>query len=156
MLSLLKHSKHSRGVGIDICKKTLKNCKMNLKRLKLENNSKLLHKSVDQLNNTKFDLVVSNPPYIVKRDIKRLSNDIKRFEPIIALDGGNDGLDVIKKVIYKSSKVLKLNGILALEIGYGQFRAVKNLLVTNNFKIKFVIKDYENNIRCIFSTLIKK
>ena len=129
---------------------------MNLKRLKLENNSKLLHKSVDQLNNTKFDLVISNPPYIVKRDIKRLSNDIKRFEPIIALDGGNDGLDVIKKVIYKSTKVLKLNGILALEIGYGQFRAVKNLLVTNNFKIKFVIKDYENNIRCIFSTLIKK
>ena len=156
MLSLLKHFKDSSGVGIDICKKTLKNCKMNLKRLKLENNCKLLHKSVDQLNNTKFDLVISNPPYIVKRDIKRLSNDIKRFEPIIALDGGNDGLDVIKKVIYKSSKVLKLNGILALEIGYGQFRAVKNLLVTNNFKIKFVIKDYENNIRCIFSTLIKK
>ena len=156
MLSLLKHFKHSRGVGIDICKKTLKNCKMNLKRLKLENNSKLLHKSVDQFNITKFDLVVSNPPYIVKRDIKRLSNDIKRFEPIIALDGGNDGLDVIKKVIYKSNKVLKLNGILALEIGYGQFRAVKNLLITNNFKIKFVIKDYENNIRCIFSTLIKK
>ena len=156
MLSLLKYFKHSRGVGIDVCKKTLKNCKTNLKRLKLENNCKLLHKSVDQLNNTKFDLVVSNPPYIVKRDIKRLSNDIKRFEPIIALDGGNDGLDVIKKVIYKSNKVLKLNGILALEIGYGQFRAVKNLLVTNNFKIKFVIKDYENNIRCIFSTLIKK
>ena len=156
MLSLLKHFKDSRGVGIDICKKTLKNCKMNLKRLKLENNCKLLHKSVDQLNNTKFDLVISNPPYIVKRDIKRLSNDIKRFEPIIALDGGNDGLDVIKKVIYKSTKVLKLNGILALEIGYGQFRAVKNLLITNNFKIKFVIKDYENNIRCIFSTLIKK
>ena len=129
---------------------------MNLKRLKLENNSKLLHKSVDQYNITKFDLVVSNPPYIVKRDIKRLSNDIKRFEPIIALDGGNDGLDVIKKVIYKSTKVLKLNGILALEIGYGQFRSVENLLITNNFKIKFVIKDYENNIRCIFSTLIKK
>ena len=156
MLSLLKHFKDSRGVGIDICKKTLKNCKMNLKRLKLENNCKLLHKSVDQLNNIKFDLVISNPPYIVKRDIKRLSNDIKRFEPIIALDGGNDGLDVIKKVIYKSTKVLKLNGILALEIGYGQFKAVKNLLITNNFKIKFVIKDYENNIRCIFSTLIKK
>ena len=156
MLSILNHLKHSRAIGIDICKKTIKNCKINIKRLKLENNSKLLHKSLDELNNIKFDLVVSNPPYIVKRDIKRLSNDIKRFEPIIALDGGNDGLDVIKKVIYKSTKVLKLNGILALEIGYGQFRAVKNLLVTNNFKIKFVIKDYENNIRCIFSTLIKK
>ena len=88
-----------------------------------------MHKSVDQLNNTKFDLVVSNPPYIVKRDIKRLSNDIKKFEPTVALDGGNDGLDVIKKVIYKSTKVLKLNGILALEIGYGQYRAVKTILI---------------------------
>ena len=152
-ISLLKHSKHSRGVGIDICKKTLKNCKMNLKRLKLENNCKLLHKSVDQLNNTKFDLVVSNPPYIVKRDIKRLSNDIKRFEPIIALDGGNDGLDVIKKVIYKSKYILRTNGILALEIGNGQFYSVSLLLKNNFFRIKYLIKDFKNNVRCVISEL---
>ena len=101
-------------------------------------------------------MIVSNPPYIVRREINRLSQDIKKYEPRIALDGGNDGLDVIKKVIYKSTKVLKLNGILALEIGYGQYRSVKNLLMVNNFKEKIVIKDYENNIRCIFSTLLKK
>ena len=70
-------------------------------------------------------MVISNLPYIVKRNIKRLSKDIKRFEPSIALDGGNDGLDVIKKVIYKSTKVLKLNGVLALEIGYGQYEVSK-------------------------------
>ena len=156
MLSILNHLKYSKGIGIDVCKKTLKNSEINLKRFKLENKCKLFHKSVDELNNTKFDLVISNPPYIVKRNIKRLSNDIKRFEPSIALDGGNDGLDVIKKVIYKSTKVLKLNGILALEIGYGQYRSVNNLLKVNNFKEKLVIKDYENNIRCIFSTLLKK
>ena len=156
MLSILNHLKYSKGIGIDVCKKTLKNSEINLKRFKLENKCKLFHKSVDELNNTKFDLVISNPPYVVKRNIKRLSNDIKRFEPSIALDGGNDGLDVIKKVIYKSTKVLKLNGILALEIGYGQYRSVKNLLTVNNFKEKIVIKDYENNIRCIFSTLLKK
>ncbi len=156
MLSLLNHLKYSKGIGIDVCKKTLKNSEINLKRFKLENKCKLFHKSVDELNNIKFDLVISNPPYVVKRNIKRLSNDIKRFEPSIALDGGNDGLDVIKKVIYKSTKVLKLNGILALEIGYGQYRSVKNLLMINNFKEKLVIKDYENNIRCIFSTLLKK
>ena len=156
MLSLLNHLKYSKGIGIDVCKKTLKNSKINLKRFKLENKCKLFHKSVDELKNIKFDLVISNPPYIIKRNIKRLSNDIKRFEPSIALDGGNDGLDVIKKVIYKSTKVLKLNGILALEIGYGQYKSVKNLLMVNNFKEKIVIKDYENNIRCIFSTLLKK
>jgi len=124
MLSLLNHLKYSKGIGIDVCKKTLKNSKINLKRFKLENKCKLFHKSVDELKNIKFDLVISNPPYIIKRNIKRLSNDIKRFEPSIALDGGNDGLDVIKKVIYKSNEVLKLNGILALEIGYGQYRSV--------------------------------
>ena len=156
MLSILNHLKYSKGIGIDVCKKTLKNSEINLKRFKLENKCKLFHKSVDELNNIKFDLVISNPPYVVKRNIKRLSNDIKRFEPSIALDGGNDGLDVIKKVIYKSTKVLKLNGILALEIGYGQYKSVKNLLMVNNFKEKIVIKDYENNIRCIFSTLLKK
>tara|TARA_B100001175_G_C19503492_1_gene639547 strand:- start:2054 stop:2896 length:843 start_codon:yes stop_codon:yes gene_type:complete len=156
MLSLLNHLKYSKGIGIDVCKKTLKNSKINLKRFKLENKCKLFHKSVDELKNIKFDLVISNPPYIIKRNIKRLSNDIKRFEPSIALDGGNDGLDVIKKVIYKSNEVLKLNGILALEIGYGQYRSVKDLLIVNNFKEKLVIKDYENNIRCIFSTLLKK
>ncbi len=156
ILSILNHLKHSHGIGIDVCKKTLKNSKINMKKFKLENKCKLFHKSVDELCGIKFDLVVSNPPYIIKRDIKRLSNDIKRFEPTLALDGGNDGLDVIKKVIYKSISVLKLNGILAIEIGHGQYKAVRNLLIANNFKEKFVIKDFENNIRCIFSTLLKK
>ena len=156
MLSILNYLKRSKGVGIDICKKTLINCKVNIKRFRLENRCKLFHKSADEVNKIKFDLVISNPPYINKRDIKRLSCDIKRFEPTIALDGGNDGLDVIKKVIYNSKKVLKLNGVLALEIGYGQYRSVKDLLIANNFKEKFVIKDYENNIRCIFSTFINK
>ena len=156
ILSILNHLKYGKGIGIDICKKTLRNFNLNLKRFKLENRCKVLHKSVDEVKNMKFDLVISNPPYIIQRDIKRLSEDIKRFEPIVALDGGNDGLDVIKKVIYKSTKILKLNGILALEIGYGQYRSVKGLLIVNNFKENFVIKDYENNVRCIFSTLLKK
>ncbi len=102
----------------------------------------------------KFDLIVSNPPYVVKRDIKRLSNDIKIYEPRVALDGGNDGLDVIRKVIYKSKYILKSKGILALEIGNGQYKEVFRMLKRNNFKLKDIIKDYQNNIRCIFSTLL--
>ena len=101
----------------------------------------------------RFDLIVSNPPYIVKREVKRLSNDIKKFEPIVALDGGNDGLDVIKKVIYKSKYILKSDGILALEIGTGQYSSVMKLLKVNNFRKKILVRDYRNNIRCIFSTL---
>ena len=101
----------------------------------------------------KFDLIVANPPYIIKREFHRLPQDIKKFEPRIALDGGNDGLDVFRKVIYKSKYLLKSNGILALEIGTGQFSQVNSLLNENNFKNKILVKDYKNNIRCIFSTL---
>ena len=115
----------------------------------------LVKKSIEDLNNTKFDLIISNPPYVVKRDINRLSDDIKKFEPRIALDGGNDGLDVIKKVIYKSKDILKYNGILALEIGNGQYPLVAKILKVNKFKQKKIIVDYKDNIRCIFSTLLK-
>ena len=153
IFSILKELNHSKGIGIDICKKAVLNAKINLNRFNLKNRVKLLNKSVDQVLNKKFDLVVSNPPYIVKRDINRLANDIRKFEPKIALDGGNDGLDVIKKVIYKSKEILKLKGVLALEIGRGQYLSVARVLKENNFRQIRVMKDYQNNIRCIFSTL---
>ena len=69
----------------------------------------------------------------------------------MALDGGNDGLDLIKKVIYKSKYILKIQGMLALEIGNEQFKKVSKILFDNNFRIKHVIKDYKNNIRCILA-----
>ena len=153
IFSILKELNHSKGIGIDICKKAVLNAKINLNRFNLKNRVKLLNKSVDQVLNKKFDLVVSNPPYIVKREINRLANDIRKFEPKVALDGGNDGLDVIKKVIYKSKEILKLKGVLALEIGRGQYLSVARVLRENNFRQIRIVKDYQNNIRCIFSTL---
>ena len=153
IFSILKELNHSKGIGIDICKKAILNAKINLNRFNLKNRVKLLNKSVDQVLNKKFDLIVSNPPYIVKREINRLANDIRKFEPKVALDGGNDGLDVIKKVIYKSKEILKLKGVLALEIGRGQYFSVARVLKENNFRRIGIVKDYQNNIRCIFSTL---
>ena len=153
IFSILKELNYSKGIGIDICKKAVLNAKINLNRFNLKNRVKLLNKSVDQVLNKKFDLVVSNPPYIAKREINRLANDIRKFEPKVALDGGNDGLDVIKKVIYKSKEILKLKGVLALEIGRGQYFSVAKILKENNFRQTRIVKDYQNNIRCIFSTL---
>ena len=153
IFSILKELNHSKGIGIDISKKAVLNAKINLNRFNLKNRVKLLNKSVDQVLNKKFDLVVSNPPYIAKREINRLANDIRKFEPKVALDGGNDGLDVIKKVIYKSKGILKLKGVLALEIGRGQYFSVARILKENNFRQTRIVKDYQNNIRCIFSTL---
>ena len=86
--------------------------------------------------------------------MKNLSDDIKKHEPRMALDGGNDGLDLIKKVIYKSKYILKTNGMLAMEIGNEQIKIVSKILIDNNFRTKQVIKDYKNNIRCVLANKI--
>ena len=142
LLSILSELKYSKGIGIDISKKAIDVANKNLKDHKLFNRTKFLRKSLDQIRNKKFDLVVSNPPYIMKKDIRNLNDDIKKFEPKLALDGGNDGLDVIKKVIYKSKSILKFNGMLALEIGNGQFKKVSKILKEKKFSNKYLVKDY--------------
>ena len=154
IFSILNELKYSKGVGIDICNKAISVAKINLKNFKFNQRVKIQNRSIDQVFNKKFDLVVSNPPYVVKREINQLSDDIKKFEPKKALNGGNDGLDVIRKVIYKSRYILKINGILALEIGRGQYLSVLSILKKNKFKQIKIIKDYKDNVRCIFSTLL--
>ena len=153
LLTLLEEIKNSYGIGIDISKQALDIAVKNSKRFELIRRSKFLNRSVDQIFGYKFDLIVSNPPYVCRHQIKNLSADVKNFEPRIALDGGNDGLDVIKKVIYKSKNILKKKGMLALEIGHGQYKNVSQILRMQGFKDKFLISDYQNNIRCILTVL---
>ncbi len=153
LLSILTELKGSKGVGIDISQKAVEVAKLNAKKLKLDEKAKFFRQSLNDLYHKKFDLIVSNPPYIMRKDIKNLDDDVKRFEPKLALDGGNDGLDVIKKVIYKSKNILKIKGTLALEIGNEQIKKVSKILKINGFKIKYLIKDYRDNIRCVISTL---
>jgi len=153
ILSILNELKKSQGIGIDISKKAIKVAEKNAQNLHVEGRVKFFKRTLDVFNGYKFDLIVSNPPYICSHEIKNLSDDIKKYEPRLALDGGNDGLDVIKKVIYKSKSILKINGLLALEIGYGQYKKVSQILKLNGFKNRILIKDYQNNIRCILAVL---
>ncbi len=155
LISLLHELKNSKGIGIDISNKTLFMANKNALRHKINSRTKFLCRSMEQLYNQKFDLIVSNPPYIKSIDIKNLDDDIRRFEPKLALDGGKDGLDVIKKVIYKSKRILKLSGLLAIEIGNKQQRKVSEILTRNNYRIKHKIKDYRDNVRFLVSTLKK-
>ena len=100
-------------------------------------------------------MIISNPPYIKKTDLKYLDRDVIDFEPKLALDGGLDGLSEIRKVINKSSELIKLNGNLILEIGFDQKEKVKKILTYKGFYINKFVKDYANNYRCIISTKIK-
>ena len=151
IISLLSCLNKSTGIAIDISKKAVDVAKKNAKRHQLIDRVKFLNKSIEGIFSKKFDLIVSNPPYIDRKDLKNLNDDIKKFEPRMALDGGKDGLDLIKKVIYKSKEILKINGTLALEIGKEQNKKVSKILIDNNFRITSVIKDYKSNIRCIIA-----
>ena len=151
IVSILSELKNSAGMAVDISREAILVAKKNACKFKLSDRIKFSHKPFEELYGKKFDLIVSNPPYVNRKDIKNLSEDIKKFEPKMALDGGNDGLDLIKKVIYKSKKILKINGMLAFEIGNEQIKRVSKILKDNKFRIKYVIKDYRNNVRCVFA-----
>jgi len=151
LLSILSEIKKAKGIGIDISKKAIEVAKKNSHNFGLDRRAKFLTRSLNDVYDYKFDLIVSNPPYIKTNDIKNLSDDVRKFEPKIALDGGKDGLDVIKKIIYKSKTILKKLGLLALEIGYGQHYNVSKILKKQGFREELLVKDYRNNIRCILA-----
>tara|TARA_B100000745_G_scaffold256020_1_gene178762 strand:+ start:275 stop:1123 length:849 start_codon:yes stop_codon:yes gene_type:complete len=155
LLAILKELQFSRGIGIDISAKAIKIAKENSKNLNLLNRSKFKTFDINSFNVGKYDLIVSNPPYIPFKEIRNLTKDIINFEPIVALNGGKDGLDLIKKVIYKSTKLLKKGGLLAIEIGNKQYPKVSDLLNQLGFKEMSKLYDYNRNVRCIISTKVR-
>ena len=154
LLSVLNERKSCYGTGIDISKECINLSKINSKKLGIINRIKFYKSDIDNFNIGKYDLIISNPPYIKKQDIKYLEKDIFNFEPIKALDGGLDGLSEIRKVINRSSKLIKLKGKLFLEIAFDQKREVLSLLKNRGFYINKVLKDLGNNDRCVICTKI--
>ncbi len=154
ILSILKERKNFNGTGIDISKKCLNISRINAINLKVSSRLKLYKSDIDKFNLGKYDLIVSNPPYIKKHKIKYLEKDVARFEPRLALNGGLDGLSEIRKVIKKSSELIKKNGKFVLEIGFDQKNKVIGLLKKEGFYINCIQKDLAYNDRCIVSTKI--
>ena len=153
-LSILKEKRFFKATGVDLSQDCIEICRYNANRLGVGDRLKLLKSDVDNLIFHKYDLIISNPPYIKKIDLNKLDKEIKNYEPKLALDGGLEGLSVIRKVIRKSSNLLKTNGKLILEIGHDQREQVRKMLNDNNFYIDRITKDLAKNDRCIIS--IKK
>ena len=154
ILSILSEMNDLKAIGIDISKKALEVCKINSKRMGLNSRLKLYKSDVDKFDIGKYDLIVSNPPYICRSDLNNLMKDVCGYEPKKALNGGIDGLFEIRKVVKKSSKLLKKSGKLVLEIGHNQKDRVNEILKNNGFFIQKVIKDLGQNDRCITSIKI--
>jgi len=151
-ISILKERANCKCDAIDVSKNALKLAKMNANLHQLLDRIKFYKRDVDNFYNDKYDLIISNPPYIRKHKLKYLGTI--KYEPKIALDGGLDGFEVTRRVISKSKNLLKLNGKLILEVGYDQKYKVTSFLKEKNFFINKIVKDYGNNFRCIVSTKI--
>ena len=152
LLSILKEKENFKGVGIDISKKCVELSKINALKLDVYNRVKFFKTDVDNFFYDKYDLIISNPPYIKNHDLKYLEIDVAKFEPRLALDGGIDGLSKIIKFVDKSSHLLKKGGKLILEINFNQGNKVKKILEKKGFYINKVLKDLEKKDRCIVST----
>lgn len=108
----------------------------------------------EKINGEKFDIIVSNPPYIKNEEIKSLSKQVQN-EPYIALAGGEDGLDFYRKIIDEAYKYINKNGYLCLEIGYDQKEDLIKLIKQNeNYEYENCIKDLSNNDRCIIAKIV--
>ena len=154
LLSILKEKREFLGTGVDISKRCIEISYLNSRNMNLKNRVKFFKTDIDNFNYGKYDLIISNPPYLKKLDFKYLDKDVANFEPKIALDGGIEGLSVIRKTIKKSSELIKKNGLFILEIAFDQKNIVKNLLRNKGFYINKILKDFANNDRCIISRKI--
>lgn len=156
IISILKERSKCRATAIDISNKALKNAKTNAKLHQLENKIKFINIDIDKFETSKYDLILSNPPYIKNVDYNRLDDDVRLFEPKLALSGGVDGFREIRKIIKKCSILLKDNGSLIIEIGDSQRNHSVEILKRNGFYVKKICKDLSGKDRCIISTKINK
>ena len=155
IVSLLKERPKCIATAIDLSKKAINVAKSNAKLHQLENKINFINIDIDKYNSYNYDLIISNPPYINSIELKRLDDDIKSHEPMLALSGGSDGFRDLEKVILKSRKLLKINGKLILEIGHSQKNQCVKKLNENGYYVNKVCKDLSGNDRCVVSTKLQ-
>jgi len=135
LLSILKENKMINGLGIDLSKEAINIAQKNSKKLQLDKQSNFLISNWMEAINFKYDIVVSNPPYIASKEIEKLSKEVKNFDPFLSLDGGDDGLNCYRVIVKDLKRVINKNAIIIIEIGYNQSNSVEEIFKNNDFKL---------------------
>ena len=152
LISILLERHKCIGTGIDISKSAINVAKTNAKIQQVKNRITFINSDIDKFYSNKYDFIVSNPPYIKKTNLNNLSEDVKNFEPIKALDGGINGIEIYKKVIMKGSKLLKTGGYLILEIEDNHIYKLSSMLIKKRFYINEILQDLKGFKRCLIAT----
>ena len=151
LLSLLHYSNDCEGVGVDISQEALQVAAQNAELLGIK--ADFLKSDLYEKVTGKFDLLVSNPPYIERKVIPTLMEEVREYDPYIALDGGEDGLDFYRRIIGGAQDYLKRGGQILMEIGSGQAKAVSELLREAGFKEIDVCRDFAGLDRVVSGRL---
>ena len=150
LLSLLRYSNGCRGVGCDISKKALAVAGQNAKELGIS--AQFIQSDLFESIEGRFEDIVSNPPYIRKDMIPTLMEEVRDHEPLIALDGGEDGLDFYRKITREATEHLYSGGMLFFEIGYDQGEAVKLMMEEEGYEEVTVSQDLAGLDRVVYGT----
>ena len=154
-LAILNHFRNYNvtAVGVDIQPSCVKTAKINSVKHNLDKKIEIFTSDCFASVNDKFDIIISNPPYIPTMDIENLQDNVKLYDPITALDGGQDGLEFYKIIAKQSQNYLQNSKIVILEIGYDQKKKVTDLFLQNNYIALKSLKDYNNLDRTLSFTL---
>ncbi len=156
-VSILHRVKNSNAIGLDISREALEIAARNAEAHEVLNRLELKISDVFEiLKDEKFDLIVSNPPYIPSEEIENLQTEVRDFEPIIALTDGKEGLSIIEKIIVESPKFLKEEGFLLLEIGFGQADVVREIFAPETWRVIDILPDLQGIARTVKAQVSKK
>jgi release factor glutamine methyltransferase len=156
IISILANIENATGVAVDLNPKALEKAKENATLNNVNNRINFIESNwFSNITDTDFDIIVANPPYITTKMMANLDNDIKNFEPVLALEGGALGYEPYIQIVQNSNTFLKNDGKLFLEIGYDQKETVLDLFNDNVWYDKKCFKDLANNDRLITVNLLK-
>ncbi len=149
LLTLLKEYGNAKGVGVDISEEALSVAQENAERLGVQERVSFTRSHWDEKVDGRFDIIVANPPYIPTGDIAGLAPEVLRYEPKVALDGGEDGLDAYRAIIPQLPGLLAENGVAAFEIGQGQEKAVEKIISDSGLRVCATKQDLNGILRCL-------